>query len=123
MWTVLTTSEYQAWFRGLPDKEKVRLTRAQERLAVDGPQLGRPYADTLKGSRHPNLKELRTPGTIRGFYAFDEQRRAVLLCGGDKTKGGRAWYRKMVRRADDIFEQHLLENRGTSSGSGSPADL
>ena len=25
----------------------------------EGPQLGRPHADTLKGSRHANMKELR----------------------------------------------------------------
>jgi len=31
-------------------------------LADYGPQLGRPHADTLKGSKHANMKELRFEG-------------------------------------------------------------
>lgn len=109
MWRVLTTPEYRTWFRTLPDRDKVRLKRAHERLTAEGPHLGRPYADTVKGSRHANLKELRTPGAVRAFYAFDSQRRAVLLCGGDKGRARRsaAWYRKMVRRADRLLDRHL----------------
>ena len=39
-----------------------------------GPRLGRPHADTLKGSRHANMKELRfdaANGVWRFAYAFD----------------------------------------------------
>ena len=109
MWSVLTTPEYRSWFRNLPDRDKVRLERAHERLKAEGPFLGRPYADTVRGSRHANLKELRTPGTVRAFYAFDSQRRAVLLCGGDKGRARRsaAWYKKMVRQADRLLDEHL----------------
>ena len=39
-----------------------------------GPQLGRPRVDTLKGSRHANMKELRfdaAGGEWRVAFAFD----------------------------------------------------
>ena len=76
-------------------------------LATLGPQLGRPHVDTLKGSKHPNMKELRT-GTIRTAFAFDPRRQAVLLCAGDK--GGvnsRRFYTRLVKRADAIYDAHL----------------
>ena len=125
MWRVLTTPEYRTWFWSLPDREKVRLERAHERLAAEGPHLRRPYADTVKGSRHPNLKELRTPGAVRAFYAFDTQRRAVLLCGGSKAQAtsSAAWYKKMVRRADRILDQHLAGSRARDGGSDPPKPL
>ena len=53
-----------------------------------GPQLGRPRVDTLKGSRHANMKELRfdaADGVWRVAFAFDPKRNAVLLIAGDKS--------------------------------------
>ena len=47
-----------------------------------GPQLGRPHVDTLRASRHANMKELRfdaAEGVWRVAFAFDEKRNAVLL--------------------------------------------
>jgi hypothetical protein len=61
-------------------------------LSEDGPQLGRPQADTLKGSRHANMKELRFDadgGAWRVAYAFDPERKAILLAGGDKSGTGK----------------------------------
>ena len=103
----------------------MRLERAHERLMAEGPHLGRPYADTVKGSRHANLKELRTPGTVRAFYAFDSQRHAVLLCGGDKGQAKRsaAWYKKMVRRADRLLDEYLAEMPYADGGSDPPTHL
>jgi len=55
-----------------------------------GPRLGRPLVDTVKGSRHSNMKELRPGSTgrteIRVLFAFDRERRAILLVGGDKSE-------------------------------------
>lgn len=56
------------------------------KLKVYGPELPRPYADTIKGSRYKNMKELRVQHTghpIRAFYAFDPIRRAIILCAGE----------------------------------------
>ena len=52
-----------------------------------GPHLGRPIVDTLKGSKHANMKELRFDcdgGVWRVAFAFDTERAAILLVGGDK---------------------------------------
>ena len=61
-----------------------------ELLEQFGPQLGRPRGDTLNGSRHPNMKELRfdaSGGVWRIAFAFDPKCRAIVLCGGDKSGG------------------------------------
>ncbi len=69
----------------------------------------RPYADTVKGSRYKNMKELRVQFSgrpIRAFYAFDPIRRAIVLCAGDKSNDKR-FYEKLVRIAEDEFTAHL----------------
>jgi hypothetical protein len=76
-----------------------------------GPSLGRPLADTLKGSRHANMKELRVQSKgrpFRIFYAFDPRRRAILLIGGNK-QGDKRFYDVYLPIADQLFDQHLKE--------------
>lgn len=71
-------------------------------IADYGPQLGRPYADTLKGSNYVNMKELWfevSDGEWRTAFAFAPQRLAILLVAGDKSGGSKkrflpAAYRK-----------------------------
>jgi len=80
-------------------------------LACCGPALGRPRVDTLKGSRHSNMKELRFSvgnGVWRIAFAFDPSRCAVLLVAGDKAGiSERRFYRSLIDRADARFERHL----------------
>jgi len=83
-----------------------------------GPQLGRPRVDTLKGSRHSNMKELRfsaADGEWRVAFAFDPSRKAILLVAGDKTGGSeKRFYRQLIRKADNRFDAHLTRiGRGT----------
>ena len=77
-----------------------------------GPQLGRPRVDTLKGSRHANMKELRfsaADGEWRVAFAFDPKRKAILLVGGDKSGvSEKRFYRELIRKADERFEAHLI---------------
>ena len=86
-------------------KEKV--AGSIEKLKGTGPDTGRPLIDTVKGSRHPNMKELRASQTIRVFFAFDPRRMAVLLIGGDKAGRTKRFYREMVSKADKIYNAHL----------------
>ena len=76
-----------------------------------GPQLGRPRVDTLKGSHHANMKELRfsaADGEWRVAFAFDPKRRAILLVAGDKSGGSeKRFYRELIRKADERFDAHL----------------
>ena len=72
--------------------------------------LGRPLVDTVTSSRHANMKELRPGSTgrteIRVLFAFDRQRKAILLLGGDKSRDWRGWYRTNIAVADDLFDEH-----------------
>jgi hypothetical protein len=81
-----------------------------------GPQLGRPRVDTLKGSRHANMKELRfdaANGVWRVAFAFDPKRNAVLLIAGDKSGSGeKRFYRQLIAKADERFDEHLLRSQG-----------
>ncbi|MEP7062876.1 MAG: type II toxin-antitoxin system RelE/ParE family toxin [Betaproteobacteria bacterium] len=76
-----------------------------------GPDLGRPTVDTLKGFKHANMKELRFSweGQVwRMAFAFDLNRRAVLLVGGDK--GGvdqKRFYKRLIATADRRFDEHI----------------
>lgn len=84
-----------------------------ELLESDGPFLGRPHADTVHGSRHPNMKELRTQcggKPLRSLFAFDPRRSAILLIGGDKT-GDERFYDKMIPLADALYDSYLEELR------------
>jgi len=47
-WEILVTDEYEAWFLGLTDEEQVDVLAMVDVLEIKGPQLSRPYADTLK---------------------------------------------------------------------------
>ena len=80
-------------------------------LAEFGPNLGRPTVDTLKESRHANMKELRFSwlgGVWRVAFAFDPKRQAILLVGGDKGGANqRRFYKHLIRVADERFDEHL----------------
>lgn len=78
-------------------------------LQTYGPSLSRPYADTVKGSRHKNMKELRVQYSgrpVRAFFAFDPVRQAIVLCAGDKSND-KKFYQRLIRIADDEFSTHL----------------
>ena len=76
-----------------------------------GPALGRPHADTLAGSKHANMKELRfrvEDGVWRVAFAFDPERHAVLLVAGDKAgMAQKRFYKGLIARADARFDAHL----------------
>jgi DNA-binding transcriptional regulator YiaG len=64
----------------------------------------------VKGSRHRNMKELRfeaADGVWRFAFAFDPQRKGIVLCGGDKSGGSeKRFYRQLIARADDRFDSY-----------------
>jgi hypothetical protein len=95
----------------LPEDVQDELLAHVAVLEVFGPQLGRPRVDTLNGSRHKNMKELRfdaADGVWRFAFAFDPNRRAMLLCGGDKSGGSeKRFYKQLIERADGRFDAHL----------------
>lgn len=111
-WEVEFTDELGEWLDTLSKPQLQALIAAVDRLEARGPALGRPLADTVKGSRHANMKELRPPeGNLRVLFAFDPRRMAILLIGGDKTGRWREFYERMIPVADDLYDEHLKELR------------
>ena len=108
-WSIVLHPEFDPEFDALPEGVQDELLAALKLLRVRGPTLGRPLVDTLKGSAHANLKELRIQHRgkpWRFLFAFDSARTAVVLAGGDKTGDGR-FYDRLIRIADRRFAQHL----------------
>ena len=99
--------EFQDWSEPVQDA----LLSQSGKLKVFGPSLGRPTVDTLKGSAFGNMKELRfdaTGGVWRVAFAFDPERKAILLCGGSKTGVPRdRFYEVLIKIADRRYADHL----------------
>jgi hypothetical protein len=111
MWQVEFTDEFEQWWQSLDDDEQESLTASVILLETLGPGLGRPHADTITGSKHSNMKELRTQHQgrpLRTLFAFDPRRSAILLIGGDKT-GDNRFYERMIPAADRLYDEHLAE--------------
>ena len=110
-WTAEFHDDFVAEYHALPRDVQDELLACVALLEQFGPLLGRPRVDTLKGSRHANMKELRfdaADGVWRFAFAFDPSRQAVILCGGDKSGGrGKRFYVQLVARADARFDAHL----------------
>jgi hypothetical protein len=118
VWEVEYTQEFGVWWDDLQPDEQERVMAAVEILEQHGPALGRPLVDTLEGSRHPNMKELR-PGSIRVLFAFDPRRTAILLLGGDKSDCWQEWYLEAIPVADRLYDEHLesLLKEGLADGT------
>jgi hypothetical protein len=114
VWEVSLLAEVEAWFLNLCDRDPVsadRVAEAIDLLAENGPALGRPAVDRLKGSRYHNMKELR-PGSsgtteIRLIFAFDPRREAIVLVAGDKSGAWTQWYSEAIPLADSRYTTYL----------------
>jgi hypothetical protein len=115
---IVYTDDCYKWLRQLPSTDRSRLLARVDLVAEQGPGLGRPVVETIKASRHQNMKELRS-GTIRVLFAFDPVRQAVLLIGGDKVGQWEKWYRRNIPVADDLYDEWLVElEKSEEDGSG-----
>ena len=107
-WTVVLTEQAEAWYMRLTDEDADRIAASLDELGRRGPTVGRPFVDSIKGSRHHNMKELRSVGGhLRALFAFDPRRRAVVLVAGDKTGDWRGWYARNIPLADKLYDRHL----------------
>jgi hypothetical protein len=110
-WTVLFHDAFHAEFLGLAEDLQDELLAHARLLGEFGPNLGRPTVDGLKGSKHPNMKEMRfgwQSGVWRFAFAFDPKRQAILLVGGDKGGANqRRFYKRLIAVADGRFDEHL----------------
>jgi hypothetical protein len=112
-WNIDFHSDFYPEFTTLPTDVRLELLAKLALLAEFGPSLKRPHVDTLKGSAHANMKEIRfraADGVWRVAFAFDPERSAILLVAGDKSGGSeKRFYRQLLEIADSRFTAHLTK--------------
>jgi len=103
--------KFEPEFDALPLDVADELFAQAKLLAHFRPQLGRSRVDTLSGSKHANMKELRfdaADGVWRVAFAFDSKRHAILLVAGDKSRTSqKRFYNQLISKADTRFDEHL----------------
>lgn len=118
MWDVLFHDAFAAEFADLSEVVQDALLARALLLREAGPQLSRPFCDTLSGSKYTNMKELRfdaDQGVWRVAFAFDPERQAILLAAIDKAGANqKRAYKRLIGIADDRFGDHLDTLRGQS---------
>ena len=101
-WVVELYSDFESEFAKLDDAVQDELLAMAGLLEIYGPQLGRPHAD---------MKELRfgaADGVWRVAFAFDPERKAMILVAGDKSGGSqKRFYKNLINKADKRFDAHL----------------
>ncbi len=119
-WNVEFHDAFEVEFLAFEQTVQDALLAAAKLLADYGPQLGRPHADTLKGSKHANMKELRfeaSDGEWRAAFAFDPERKAILLVAGDKSGGSeKRFYKQLIAKADLRFSAHVESLKAVKKG-------
>jgi hypothetical protein len=110
-WVVKFHRDFEPEFDALPKNVRKKLIARASLLETFGSELGRPYVDTLNGSQHSNMKELRfkvADGVWRVAFAFDLKRNAILLVAGDKSGDSESrFYTQLIKTADARFDAHL----------------
>ena len=121
-WEVRFDDAFEAEFDQLPEAVQDELLARVKVLEQFGPQLGRPHVDTLKDSKHANMKELRfncEDGAWRFAFAFEPKRQALLLVAGDKAGANqRKFYEKLIQTADERFDAHLEKLKKEKAKAG-----
>jgi hypothetical protein len=112
VWEIITSESYDAWFEEQDENDKAVIRSKVYLLEEQGPNLSRPHADTLKGSKKlSNLKELRPKTDAHVFriaYIFDPERKGLLLTGGDKKgRNQRKFYKDLIKQAEQIYGAYL----------------
>lgn len=122
MWSVTTTTTFDEWFTQLSVSGQSEVIAKVNLLKVLGPQLKRPHADILKGSKHANMKELRADTrseVLRIAFALDPARSAILLVGGNKSGlPQKRFYKQLITKADALYDAHLFLIKAKRKGHG-----
>jgi len=110
-WALESTSRYLEWFAAQTSPVKEAVRAYVKLLLAKGPSLGRPYVDTLKGSKYTNLKELRVQAQGRKYrivFLFTVRQVCLLLTADEK--GGsedKRFYKKLIAEAEALYEDYL----------------
>lgn len=111
VWNVFFHDDFDDEFENFKPEVQDAIFARAKLLELVGHNLGRPHVDTLIGSKHANMKELRLyadNGVWRIAFAFDPLRNAIILVGGDKSGiSEKRFYKKLIAKADARFDNHL----------------
>ncbi|MDI2131794.1 type II toxin-antitoxin system RelE/ParE family toxin [Yinghuangia seranimata] len=118
-WRIIVLEPALSWLRELRKTDRSTAQQVGAALTVlseEGPALGRPLVDTVRGSSLSHLKELR-PGSsgsseVRLLFIFDPDRNAVVLVAGDKSGQWSGWYAEAIPLAELVYEAHLAAREG-----------
>jgi hypothetical protein len=114
-WSADFHADFVAEYNALPEDVQDELQAVIKVLEQLGPLLGRPRVDTLNGSTHANMKEIRfdaAGGVWRFAFAFDSKREAIVLAGGDKSGvSEKRFYKHLIAKADPRFTAHQAKLR------------
>ncbi len=122
IWNVLFHGEFHAEFEALTEDVQDNLLAAAKAVQIAGPKTGRPHVDTLAGSKHANMKELRFTAhggreVWRAAFAFDPERAAVVLVAGEKQgRNQQLFYKRLIKIADARFDAHLRQVKAAKLG-------
>ena len=127
-WEMILHDDFDPEYEAFSEDEKDALLAAMEAVELAGPQTGRPHVDTLNGSKHANMKEMRYKvgnGTQiwRAAFAFDPQKKGIVLVAADKQGiSADKFYKALIKKADERFDKHLarLKKAKDAAKSGTP---
>lgn len=108
-WCVEYSDNFGAWWDTLSEEEQEDVYTVVGLVKKLGPTLPFPYSSKINDSKYSHLRELRIQHAGRPYrilYAFDPNRTAILLVGGDKT-GDDRWYTTNIPIAEAQYEAHL----------------
>ncbi|WP_083862371.1 type II toxin-antitoxin system RelE/ParE family toxin [Baaleninema simplex] len=116
--SVQYTETFEAWWTQLSEDDQVKVAAVVELLEKLGVTLPYPHSSKVEGcKKFKHLRELRLRSSqghpYRILYAFDPNRTAILLVGGNKT-GDKRWYKKNICIAEQEYQSHLNQLKGTS---------
>ena len=109
VWNIIFDPNFRLWFYQQEEKLQDEIFTVLSVLMELGPGLGRPRVDTIQGSAFKNMKELRIQykgEPWRILFAFDPNRQAILLVGGNKSSNKR-WYKENISIADKRYQKYL----------------
>ena len=119
-WTVVFSDAFWPEFEAFGEDIQDEILAHARLIETYGPHLGRPYVDTLKGSRYRNMKEIRMTvnrGEWRVAFAFAPDRNAVVLVAADKRGISQTlFYSKLISRADERFAAYVDGEAGYLKG-------
>lgn len=112
--------DFEPEFDALTDAVQGALLQRARLLQSQGPALGRPNVDNLKGSKYPRMKELRfnaDGGVWRVAFVFDTNREAILLAAGNKSGVAESrFYRQLLEKADERYAEHAARLHREGAG-------